>query len=328
MRFGLFGGTIGRKGGAEADHAAYHGYVDYVREAEALGYHSLYLVEHHFAGTGQISSSLNLLTYLAGVTRRIRLGTAVVVLPWHNPVLLAEQVAILDQLSNGRVELGVGRGYRPHEAAGFSIPQDELQPRFEECLEILQKVWSEEERFSHDGRFWHFADGTVEPRPFQKPHPPIWMAAGSPDSIRRAARRGFKLLLDQFGSIELTGERVAIYRDAVEAEGRVFDPSSVAVTRSLHFADDDLQRDQAYAQRGLTMKAIGRFPNSDLDEAPREALEASGLVGTSSEVAEQVQRLDNAGVANVLLIDVTVSKETLRRFSSEVMARFSEDMRS
>ncbi|HEY5299342.1 MAG TPA: LLM class flavin-dependent oxidoreductase, partial [Acetobacteraceae bacterium] len=114
MRFGLFGGARTKRGIdlGTGDSHSYRGFIDYVVEAERLGFDSVFLVEHHFTGQGQVSASLTLLAYLAARTSRIRLGTAVVVLPWHNPVLIAEQAATLDLLSGGRLDLGVGKGYR------------------------------------------------------------------------------------------------------------------------------------------------------------------------------------------------------------------------
>src|SRR5690349_22522652 len=121
MRFGLFGGATASPNATVSDSQVYGDFIDYVCEAEALGFESVFLVEHHFTGMGQVSASLDLLAYLAGKTRRMRLGTAVVVLPWHNPVLLAEQAATVDLLSDGRLDLGVGRGYRWNEFHGFCL---------------------------------------------------------------------------------------------------------------------------------------------------------------------------------------------------------------
>src|SRR5436190_23508231 len=129
MRFGLFGGAKSAGGGPSGDSQGYAKFIDYVLLAEELGYGSLFVVEHHFTGVGQVSASLNLLSYLAGRTSAMRLGTAVVVLPWHNPVLLAEQVATLDLLSGGRFDFGVGKGYREGEFSGFCIRQDEATER-------------------------------------------------------------------------------------------------------------------------------------------------------------------------------------------------------
>ncbi len=165
MRFGLFGSAKSAGSGPDADSQGYQGFIDYVIRAEEQGFESLFMVEHHFTGVGQVSASLNLLTYLAARTSRIRIGTAVIVLPWHNPVLVAEQAATLDLLSGGSFDFGMGKGYRKSEFAGFCIPQEEAEARFEECVAFLRKAWTSDDRFSHHGRFWNFDDIVVEPRP-------------------------------------------------------------------------------------------------------------------------------------------------------------------
>src|SRR5258708_2299732 len=124
MKFGLFGGARAR-GGPAGDSEGYHHFINYVIEAERFGFSSVFLVEHHFTGFGQVSASLNLLSYLAARTERIRLGTAVVVLPWHNPVLVAEAAPTLHLLSTGRLDFGVGEGYRRYAFSGSCIPQEE-----------------------------------------------------------------------------------------------------------------------------------------------------------------------------------------------------------
>src|SRR5262249_52315630 len=181
MRFGLFGSATARRGGPDVDSGlGYKQFVDYNIEAEALGYHSTFLVEHHFTGAGQVSASLSLLTWLAAKTRTLRLGTAVLVLPWHNPVLLAEQAATIDLLSGGRLDFGLGNVYRPNESHGFCTRIEQADAPFNECLDVVVKPWTSKDRFSHHGKYWNFADIIVEPPTAQKPHPPMWMAAGSP----------------------------------------------------------------------------------------------------------------------------------------------------
>src|ERR1700746_299984 len=141
MRFGLFGSAQARRGGPDVELGA--GFLEIVEnnvEAEALGYHSTFLVEHHFTGFGQVSATLNLLTWVGARTRTLRLGTAVIVLPWHNPVLLAEQAATVDLLSGGRLDFGIGKGYRHNEFAGFRIPMEEASARFEESIDIVTKA--------------------------------------------------------------------------------------------------------------------------------------------------------------------------------------------
>src|SRR5580692_1039412 len=223
MRFGLFGSAQARRGGPDVDSGqGFRDFIDYNVEAEALGFYSTFLVEHHFTGFGQVSASLNLLTWLGAQTRTLRLGTAVIVLPWHNPVLLAEQAATLDLLSGGRLDFGVGKGYRYNEFAGFCLPMEEADSRFEESLEVITKAFTSETPFSHRGKYWQFDNIVVEPPTAQKPHPPFWMGAGSPSSVRQVAERGYNMLLGQHTSPEDVGRSIAVYRDAVEASGGRF----------------------------------------------------------------------------------------------------------
>src|SRR5438105_5790505 len=165
MQFGLFGSAAARRGGPEFDSSeGFRDFVDYNIEAEALGLHGTFVVEHHFTGYGQVSATLNLLTWLGARTRRLRLGTAVIVLPWHNPVLLAEEAATLDLLSGGRFDFGIGKGYRDTEFESFRIPKAEATERFDECMAILRQAWTTEGRFSHHGKHWNFRNIVVEPR--------------------------------------------------------------------------------------------------------------------------------------------------------------------
>ena len=213
MQFGIFGSAQANSGDLPPETGqGFRDYLDYAVEAEALGYRSSFLVEHHFTGWNQVSATLMLQTALAMRTTTLRLGTAVIVLPWHNPVLLAEQAATLDLISGGRFDFGIGKGYRHNEFAGFRIPPEEAEARFEESVEVMTKASSSRERFSHHGKFWQFDDIVVEPPPSQKPHPPFWVAAGSEASIRTAAQRGFNLILDQYASPEQLGQRIALYR--------------------------------------------------------------------------------------------------------------------
>src|SRR6266481_232014 len=186
MRFGLFGSAQARRSGPDSDSS--QGFRDFIEnnvEAEALGYYSTFLVEHHFTGFGQVSASLNLLTWLGARTRDLRLGTAVLVLPWHNPVLLAEQAATLDLLSGGRLDFGIGKGYRYNEFAGFCVPMEEADARFDEALEVIVQAWTAAEPFSHRGSYWQFDKIVVEPPTRRKGLQPVARA------VRRA--RGCRL---------------------------------------------------------------------------------------------------------------------------------------
>jgi alkanesulfonate monooxygenase SsuD/methylene tetrahydromethanopterin reductase-like flavin-dependent oxidoreductase (luciferase family) len=330
MKFGLFGGARASRGGPTSDSRGYADYIDYVCEAEALGFHSVFIVEHHFTGHGQVSASMNLLTFLAARTTHLRLGTAVVVLPWHNPVLIAEQAATLDLLSGGRFDFGVGKGYRDSEFAGFCVPPAAAE-RFDEAMAVIRAAWSIEGRFSHHGKRWHFDDIIVEPAPKQRPHPPFWLGAGSAESIRRAAREGYNLLLDQLGPIDLTIARVAAFRDECTRVGRRFDPLTIGVTRGLQMLRDDADRDAAIATRFEVLKAIGGLARGAGAETyhrvgerrSAQELDDAALLGTADQIVARLKRLEAGGVALVLLVDPRPSIEALRRFAREIMPEFA-----
>ncbi|HTW88836.1 MAG TPA: LLM class flavin-dependent oxidoreductase [Candidatus Binataceae bacterium] len=333
MRFGLFGSAQARRGLDVDSGAGFREFVDYNVEAEQLGYHSTFLVEHHFTGFGQVSATLNLLTWIGACTKRLRLGSAVMVLPWHNPVLLAEQAATIDLLSGGRLDFGIGKGYRHNEFVGFCVPMEEADDRFEEALDIILKAWTTDTRWSFRGKYWSFEDIIVEPPAAQKPHPPLWMGAGSPESLINAAKRGHNVLLDQFAAIPQVGERVAIYRSAAEAEGKTFDPMSVAVTRSMNIVMTEAERRKAIETRLANQERIDRLaqtPDGNNQASiisyahTLEAAESSALYGTPDQIAARLEALRGVGVEYVLL-NSAGGIQSLRRFAREVMPRFQPE---
>jgi alkanesulfonate monooxygenase SsuD/methylene tetrahydromethanopterin reductase-like flavin-dependent oxidoreductase (luciferase family) len=348
LKFGLFGGATAKVGHGTAPQSAgggerlqfsqsddSHGYgqlIDGVIEAERLGFHSIFLVEHHFTGSAQISASLNLLTYLAARTSKIRLGTAVVVVPWHNPVLLAEQAATVDVLSNGRLDFGVGKGYRPNEFQRFCIPLEEATERFEESIGLIKRALTADERFSHHSKRWNFEDIIVEPPPVQRPHPPMWLAAGRPDSIRKAAEDGYSLLLDQFATFELTLERLRVYRETVEAMGRPFDPMNVGVARGIAIIRNEEERRQALGRRMASLDRMNRLATtadrkyvSSMASDPnlREAAEHGTLIGTPDEIIEMIRHLRDGGVGYILLSSAYVTPGLMQTFAEEIMPAFA-----
>jgi alkanesulfonate monooxygenase SsuD/methylene tetrahydromethanopterin reductase-like flavin-dependent oxidoreductase (luciferase family) len=342
MRFGLFGSAAARRGSGEFDSAeGFRDFIEYNVEAEALGFHGTFVVEHHFTGFGQVSATLNLLTWLGARTTTLRLGTAVIVLPWHNPVLLAEQAATIDLLSGGRLDFGIGKGYRYNEFVGFDVPIVDSEARFEESIELLLKCWTSEKRFSHKGRFWTFNDIVVEPPPFRRPHPAVWMGAGSPRSIRDVARRGFNLLLGQYASPADVAESIAIYRTAVEESGRVYDPTMVGVTRAFFVANTDAERDEALERRltnRLRQLKLATQPDGTVlggpDRAvgdPNEINVNSAMYGNPDEIAARLEALRQSGVGYVLVNGGgsgggVRGRASMRRFAMEIMPMFSDSM--
>ena len=334
MRFGLFGTAQANTSNLGAGLGqGFRDYIDFNVEAEALGYCSSFLVEHHFTGWNQVSATLNVLTWVAARTTNLRVGSAVMVLPWHNPVLLAEQAATLDLLSAGRLDLGVGKGYRYTEFKGFCLPMEEAEARFEEALDVILRAWTTKGRFSFQGRFWKFEDIAVEPPTFQKPYPPFWMAAGSPASIERVAERGFNLLLDQFATPEVIGKRIALFKAEVEARGRAFDPAQVALARDVYVARDDadkraaLERNAKMRQRTVEVsRTPGREGGSHVlsYEHTAEGSEGVALYGTPDEIMRKLEALRAVGVQYVLANIGGGSRESLRRFAREVMPAFAD----
>jgi alkanesulfonate monooxygenase SsuD/methylene tetrahydromethanopterin reductase-like flavin-dependent oxidoreductase (luciferase family) len=256
------------------------------------------------------------------------------VLPWHNPVLLAEQAATLDLISNGRLEFGIGKGYRHSEFKGVQIAPEEADNRFEEAVELITRAWTSRARFSHHGRYWHFEDIVVEPPPAQSPHPPFWVAAGNPHTIRRAASRGFNLILDQYADPATLGERIAIYKAAREAEGRRFDAMQVTVARQLYVARNEADKQEALArQRDYTQRTIAaaRRPDAEPGKAGSHVLayadkqgatEENALYGTPDEIAAMLEALEKTGVEYILLT-IAGGRDQLRRFAREIMPAFS-----
>ena len=326
MKFGLFGGISAVGGDVTGYQNSYETYIDAVIEAEALGFHGNFVVEHHFTGMGQVSASLNLLTFLAARTSRIRLGTAVVVLPWHNPVLIAEQAATLDLLSGGRFDFGVGKGYRFSEFEGFTIPIEEARERFEEAMAVIRKAWTTEGRFSHHGKRWRFENILVEPATVQRPHPPFWMAAGRAESLRDAARDGYNLLLDQFQTIDVALERLAIYRTALEETGGDWNPMSAAVARALYITNTPSERDAAVAARIRQLSFMNAHGTSQdgkakssmvSDDNLAKATEEGVLIGTPEEIIDRLHRLREGGVGYVLLSPQTDG--AMRIFADKIL---------
>src|ERR1700761_6830174 len=340
MRFGLFGSAAARRGSGEFDSAeGYRDFIEYNIEAEALGFHGTFVVEHHFTGFGQVSATLNLLTWLGARTRTLRLGTAVIVLPWHNPGLLAEQAGTLDLLAGGRLDFGIGKGYRYNEFAGFRVPMEEADARFEEALAVIVKAWTAEEPFSHRGRYWQFDNIVVEPPTAQKPHPPIWMGAGGQRSVRRVAQQGYNLLLGQYASPQDVGQSIAIYKDAVEASGRRFDPMQVGVTRAFFVTDSRAEKEAALERRlqnRMRQLKLATRPDGTVHGGPDRATGDpqavnvnSAIYGNPDEIARRLQALRQVGVGYVLVNGGGSGggergRQSMRRFAREVMPLFAD----
>ena len=202
--------------------------------ADELGFAHLWLAEHHFADDQHNCSAMPILAAVAARTQRIRVGTYIILLAFHNPILVAEDAATLDLISDGRFDLAVGAGPMPVECAEFGVSPKETFARTYEALEVVQKCWTEEV-FSHHGKYFHFDNVRMTTKPVQRPHPPILMAAGGPQSAQKAAERGYGLAMGM-------GPAHATYVETLRARG--LDPARAQIVSGpvgIHLADTTQQ---------------------------------------------------------------------------------------
>ncbi|MCS6802259.1 MAG: LLM class flavin-dependent oxidoreductase [Chloroflexota bacterium] len=210
--------------------------------AEANGFHTVWVTEHHLSEYGMIGSPSVYAAAVAQRTRRLRIGYGVAVVPLHHPIRLAEEIAWVDQLSEGRLWVGVGPGFSPYEFEAFGVPLEERNARLEEGVAILQGLLANE-AFSFQGRFWHFPEVRLKPRPYTTPHPPFMLASSGEESLRRAARLGLPALIG-FRPNEELAARIATYRQiraelGVPEERLREEVRQLGVLRRVHVADSD-----------------------------------------------------------------------------------------
>ncbi|HEY7294828.1 MAG TPA: LLM class flavin-dependent oxidoreductase [Dehalococcoidia bacterium] len=212
------------------------------------GYEAVWLAEHHF-NTYSVCPAVHLMGMLvAARTRTLRIGTAVSLAPMYHPLRLAEEVALLDVLSGGRVNWGAGRGNDPTEFGVFGLDLDSSYARFRETVEIVIRAWSEE-RISYSGQFTSVQNIEVLPKPLQQPHPPVWVAASSPDAINWAGSVGHSILMDPHSPHEDIGAKLANYKTALAAGGHSFAGRRIPMARLIAVAPTDEEARET-ARRG------------------------------------------------------------------------------
>jgi alkanesulfonate monooxygenase SsuD/methylene tetrahydromethanopterin reductase-like flavin-dependent oxidoreductase (luciferase family) len=215
MKFGLLVDCHVRKDQGQV--LAFDEMFEQIDAAEAMGLDSIWIVEHHFRPQASVlSASMAVAGGIAARTKRIRIGTAVQVLPLGNPLRIAEEVASIDHMSHGRFDFGVGRSSIPKFYEGFNIPYSESTARFTESFEIVMRAFTQD-TFSFEGDYYSYHDISISPRPLQKPHPPIYMAVRTPEGFAATARRGFHVVLWFMG--DYYDDCLQIYREEWEAAG-------------------------------------------------------------------------------------------------------------
>jgi alkanesulfonate monooxygenase SsuD/methylene tetrahydromethanopterin reductase-like flavin-dependent oxidoreductase (luciferase family) len=233
MRFGLFFQASESDGQTHAER--YAEMFDQVTLADSLGFDVAWLAEIHFGGAfSLISTPLMLVPSIAHRTRRIRIGTAVVLLPLHHPLSSAEQAATADVLSGGRLEFGVGRGSIPTQFHGFGVPSSENRARFGEALDIVRLAWTRE-RFSYHGQFYRVDDLTVVPKPLQRPHPPIRVAVHTAESFAHIGDLGLPIYSGTTTTpLPQLRECMALYRARLAAAGHPWRDEQMALMLPVH----------------------------------------------------------------------------------------------
>src|SRR6266508_4660794 len=210
--------------------------------AEASGFDSCFFGEHHQDKDGFLPSPLIVATAVAAHTRRLRVGTSVILLPLHHPVRVAEDVITLDLVSKGRVILGVGVGYQPSDFRAFGVPMEHRLAIFEESVEILRRCWSGE-RFSFRGTHYTLEDVQVRPRPYQRPAPPLWIGASVPSAVRRAGRLADAFVATPSTNLKNTKGLVDTYTKAARGAGR---PPEFVLMRDAWVARTRAEADAVY----------------------------------------------------------------------------------
>lgn len=212
--------------------------------AEGAGFASVWLGEHHDNATLYPTPLIGLAA-IASRTHRLQLGTGVLLLPLYHPLAVAEEAAMVDVISGGRLVLGVGAGYAPEEFAAFGVSIRERGSRLDEAVPLILRLWTEE-RVTHEGRHYRVAGATVRPRPVQRPRPPVWFAGWVPPAIRRAARLGDAWLGGPSARLDELAGCATMYREARGEAGRDPEAGEVAVMRYV-FVADSLERARAVA---------------------------------------------------------------------------------
>jgi alkanesulfonate monooxygenase SsuD/methylene tetrahydromethanopterin reductase-like flavin-dependent oxidoreductase (luciferase family) len=247
--------------------------------AEQWGYESFWLPENHF-GEGAIPEPMMLLSAVAGATRSIRLGTTSYLLPLRHPLQAAEQVAVLDQLSNGRVILGVGRGYQPALFDAFNVVRAEKREIFADCLATMRRAWSGE-AIGGD------ANVSLWPRPVQLPHPPIWVAAFGPKALRQAGTLGLPYLASPMESFEVLVRNYARHAEAC-AQAGVAVPDIVPIMRTVFVSRDDAKLDRVRAALATQVATMREQANDAMRARMPETVDEWGIVGTPEQVLARI----------------------------------------
>jgi probable F420-dependent oxidoreductase len=291
----------------EFDPGAFRAYLS---RAEELGFDSGWTQEAMF-GAGPQLGPIETMTYAAACTTRMRLGCVVFVSTLHSPVHLAKSVATLDQHSRGRIEGGVGTGGKGRPFAAFGVDPKRYISRFTEGIELMKALWTEP-LVTFDGQFWQLQDTPMEPKPFQKPYPPLWFGGASEPALRRAVRMGDGFFGAGSSPTASFAEQVQIVRAALAEAGRPAE--SFPIAKRVYIAIDD---DSEHARKRINAALEGIYGR----RVP--AIEAAAVAGTAAECIGEVNRVAAAGAELILFTALYDQREQMERLASAVLPELS-----
>ena len=264
------------------------GFAGQAERAEALGFHSIFLPEHHFT-RGAVPAPLLLLAAAAARTRTLRLGTTSYLLPLRHPLHAAAEVAVLDRISEGRVILGVGRGFRKATFTAFDVPPAEKRDRFEAALAAMRDAWEGKPVVATEEEA--ALPVVLSPLPVQQPHPPIWLAAFGPKALAQAGRLALPYLASPMEPLPQLDENLARYREACDAAGRK-PPADVPIMRTVFVGEDVSVLARVSAALESQLRALAKTSSTALrSRVASAALDDWAIVGEAAAVRDQVAAL-------------------------------------
>jgi alkanesulfonate monooxygenase SsuD/methylene tetrahydromethanopterin reductase-like flavin-dependent oxidoreductase (luciferase family) len=247
--------------GPAADIYARH--IRVAQEMERLGYHSYWIIEHQNSPIGKITSPSVFLTAIAANTTRLRFGAMIWQLPFHNPMQLAQEVAMLDHLSRGRVEFGSGIGVQEHEFIRWGLNYYERAAMSGEAMDIILRAWTQNE-VTYEGKYWTFNEALPEPRPYQQPHPPIWVGAHGKPSIEYAAQNNWNLA-QNIDTDERVAGNIAYFHELRRQLGHDGPAPRIFIQRQVHVAETDQQAREEAERHLIAARAVQRGEGGPLE---------------------------------------------------------------
>ena len=342
MEFGTF--LLLQSPSAETSEAVFARGVEITQAADELGFRNMWLAEHHFSTYGYLSRPLTFALHLANKTKRLRVGTAVIVLPLHHPLVVAEEIATVDLLSGGRLDVGLGRGYQRYEFERLGVELNESRQRWEEEVDIILQALTGRP-FSYKGTYYQIPETSIFPVPIQQPHPPIWVTAQSLASVEATVRRGFNIIT---GGSGVPIDRLREFRQALDEHIATYQPKHpirVGTQRFTYVAENEADARAAAEQARWNMRVTLSLRNDycQVDNGhavdvplPNEPttdaiLDEFTVIGTPDRCIRQIRRLqDTMGIdhfnCSFWFGDLKQDQilRSMRLFAEEVMPAFRD----